>query len=157
MANYLVPAEVADPLEKGATLIVMRSLRDDPLQRLFSHHQITISQLEAGRAFQRDFELAERGPRAVDPSRPFTDGGLPPEAITEAMRKAARSLAGVYRLLGQSGSALAHDALIHRKTMEQIAEARGLSGRRWVEFFGHRLREVLDSLSVFYGFAMPGR
>jgi hypothetical protein len=35
---------------------------DDPLARLHSHHQIDEAQYRGGRAFQHDFERAERGP-----------------------------------------------------------------------------------------------
>ena len=148
------PKDVDDPYEPGATIRVMRSLRNDPLAGLHARNHIDEAQYQAGRAFQHDFETAERGPRAIDPSKEAVDGGLAPEAITEAQRKAAKMLARAHRQLGANGSALTHDVLIHGKTHCQSAESRGLDGRRWEEYFGMRFRECLDCLALVYGFAM---
>jgi hypothetical protein len=150
----VAPIEIDDPMELGGKLIVMRSTRDDPLADLHSRRQIDEAQYHGGRAFQIDFETAERGPKAIDFTKEAVDGGQPPEAITEAQRKAARQLAVVYRALGQDGSALAHDVLVHMKTRAQVAASRGLVGRRWEEYFGMRFRECLDCLALVYGFAM---
>src|SRR5690348_15837128 len=89
----VAPLEVDDPMELGGKLIVMRSTRDDPLADLHARGQIDEAQYRGGRAFQEDFEAAERGPRAIDPSKEAVDGGLMPEPITEAQRKAAKQLA----------------------------------------------------------------
>src|SRR5271169_5684599 len=69
--------EVDDPLalEPGEKIVTLRSIRNDPLGRLHSHHQVDEAQYQGGRAFQDDWEKAERGPQAVDPSRPYVDGG----------------------------------------------------------------------------------
>jgi hypothetical protein len=147
--------EVDNPLavEPGDKIAVVRNLRDDPLGRLQSRRQIDDAQFHGGRAFQYDFETAERGPRAIDPSKEAVDGGLMPEAITEGQRKAAIRLAGVYRKLGQDGSSLIHAVLIHGSTIAGVANSRGYDGRRWEEYFGMRFRECLDTLAKFYGFA----
>lgn len=147
--------EVDNPLavEPGEKIAVVRNLRDDPLGRLQSRRQIDDAQFRGGRAFQYDFETAERGPCAIDPSKEAVDGGLTPEPITEAQRKAAIRLAGVYRKLGQDGSSLIHAVLIHGNTITGVANSRGLGGRRYEEYFGMRFRECLDTLAKFYGFA----
>jgi hypothetical protein len=150
----VAPIEVDDPLELGGKLLVMRSTRDDPLAELHARGQIDEAQYQSGRSFQDDFETAERGPRAIDPSKEAVDGGMAPEPITEAQRKAARQLAVVYRALGQDGSALVHEVLVHGKTRAQVAEARGLAGERWEKYFGIRFRECLDCMALVYGFAM---
>src|ERR1035438_8618520 len=69
--------EVDDPLalEPGEKIVTLRSIRNDPLARLHSHRQIDEAQYQGGRAFQDDWEKAERGPQAVDPSREYVDGG----------------------------------------------------------------------------------
>jgi hypothetical protein len=149
--------EIEDPYEAGAKIIAIRSTRGDPLGDLHARNQIDEAQYQGGRSFQHDFETAERGPRAIDPSKEAVDGGLMPEPITEGQRRAARQLAVVYRALGQDGSALAHDVLIHMKTRSQVAEGRGLEGKRWEEYFGMRFRECLDCLALVYGFAMRER
>src|ERR1700741_4054229 len=76
--NAEVPAiEIDDPLglEPGEKIVALRSIRNDPLGRLHSHHHIDEAQYGAGRAFQDDWEKAERAPRAVDPTREYVDGG----------------------------------------------------------------------------------
>src|ERR1700721_473700 len=86
--------EIDDPmaLEPGEKIVALRSIRNDPLGRLHSHHQIDEAQFRGGRAFQDDWEKAERGPRAVDPTREYVDGGQAREPLTEARRKAGRRL-----------------------------------------------------------------
>ena len=65
----VAPIEVDDPLalEAGEKIVALRSIRNDPLARLHSHHQIDDAQYRGGRAFQHDWDRAERGPQAVDP------------------------------------------------------------------------------------------
>jgi hypothetical protein len=146
--------EVDDPMELGGKLMVLRSTRDDPLADLHARRMIDEAQYQGGRSFQEDFETAERGPKAIDFTREAVDGGQMPEPITEAQRKAARQLAVVYRALGQDGSALAHDVLVHMKTRRQVAESRGMIGERWEKYYGMRFQECLNCLALVYGFAM---
>jgi hypothetical protein len=49
--------EVENPLglEPGEKIIALRSIRNDPLARLYSHRQIDEAQFQAGRAFQNDW------------------------------------------------------------------------------------------------------
>src|ERR1700692_5114414 len=69
--------EVDDPLglEPGEKIVTLRSIRNDPLGRLHSHRQIDEAQYQSGRAVHDDWEKAERGPQAVDPTREYVDGG----------------------------------------------------------------------------------
>lgn len=147
--------EVDNPLalETGKKITVLRSIRNDPLARLHSHRQINEAQYRAGRAFQRDWERAERGPRTVDPRREYVDGEQGREPITEGQRKAVLRLNRVERELGADGSALVHDVLVQGMTMEQVGQRRGLYTKRWGDYFSRRLRECLDRLALLYGFA----
>ncbi|MBR1122123.1 hypothetical protein JQ628_11410 [Bradyrhizobium lablabi] len=153
IGKHVQPIEVDDPMELGGRLIVMRSTRDDPLGDFHSRKHIDEAQYEGGRAFQKDFEIAERGPRAIDPSKEAVDGGRIPEPITERQRRATKRLARAHWELGVDGSALMSDFLISGRTMAQIAERRGLKGRAWDEYFGKRVRECLHCLARVYGFA----
>ena len=155
----LYPMIVDDPyaLEPGEKTVAMRNTNDDPLAKLHVRHQIDEAQYHAGRAFQEDFETAERGPQAIDPSKEAVDGGRMPEPITEAMRKAVVRLSKAERALGADGSALTHAILIRRQTCSQIAQARDLKGEGWEKYFGKRFRECLDCLAIVYGFAMEKR
>jgi len=147
--------EVDDPfgLAPGEKIVALRSIRSDPLGRLHSHRQIDDVQYQAGRAFQDDWERAERGPQAVDPGRDYVDGARAREAITEGQREAMLRLNRAERDLGADGSALVHDVLVRGMTMEQIGERRCLQTQRWKDYFSRRFRECLDRLALLYGLA----
>lgn len=152
-----VACEVDDPYEPGARIVAIRSTRNDPLADLHSRQHIDDAQYEGGRVFQRDFEAAERGPCAIDPSKEAVDGGRMPEPITEAQRRAGIRLARAYKDLGPDGAALIHDFLIDGRTMRDIAARRGLVEQRWHDYFGLRVRECLHVLAFVYGFAKEPR
>ena len=146
--------EVDDPLglDPGDKIVTLRSIRNDPLGRLHSHHQINEAQYRGGRAFQHDWERAERGPQAVDPSREYVDGAQTREPITEGQRQAVLRLNRIERELGADGSAIVHDVLVQGMTMEQVGARRGLSSQRWKDYFSRRFQECLDRLALIYGF-----
>ncbi len=106
--------EVDDPLalEPGEKIVTLRSIRNDPLGRMHSHRHIDEAQFQGGRAFQDDWEKAERGPQAVDPTREYVDAARSREPITERQRKAVLRLNRVTRELGADGSVLVHEVLI---------------------------------------------
>src|SRR6202049_5406436 len=155
----VAPIEVDDPLalEPGEKIVTLRSIRNDPLARLHSHRHIDEAQYQGGRAFQDDWEKAERGPRAVDPTREYVDGGQAREPITERQRKAVLRLNRAERELGADGSALVHEVLLLGLSMEQVGQRRGLGGQRWIDYFARRFRECLDRLALIYGFATERR
>lgn len=148
-----VVCEIDDPYERGSKIVAIRSTRNDPLADLHSRGHIDSAQYEGGRAFQRDFEAAERGPCAIDPSKEAVDGGRIPEPITEAQKRAADALAKAFKHLGADGSALMHDFLVDGRTMKDIAARRGLVEQRWHDYFGLRIRECLHGLAFVYGHA----
>jgi hypothetical protein len=151
--------EVDDPLglDPGDKIVTLRSIRNDPLGKLHAHRQIDEAQYQGGRAFQDDWERAERGPQAVDPSREYVDGVQHREPITEGQRKAVLRLNRTERELSADGAALVHEVLIRGLTMEQIAQQRALRGQRWLDYFSRRFRECLDRLALIYGFATERR
>jgi hypothetical protein len=155
----VAPVEVDDPLalEPGDKIVALRSIRNDPLGKLHSHKQIDDAQYRAGRAFQSDWERAERGPQAIDPTREYVDGVQTREPLTEAQRKAVLRLNRIERELGADGSALVHDVLVKGMTMAQIGQRRGLRSARWNDYFSRRFRECLDRLALAYGFATEKR
>jgi len=147
--------EVDNPLalDSGEKIVVIRSIRSDPLGRLQAHHQIDEAQYRGGRAFQNDWERAERGPQAMDPTREYVDGARTREPVTESQRQAVLRLNRVERELGTDGAALVHDVLILGLTMDQIGERRAVRTQRWNDYFARRFRECLDRLALVYGFA----
>jgi len=86
--------EVDNPLalDSGEKILAIRSIRSDPLGRLHAHHQIDEAQYRGGRAFQNDWERAERGPQAVDTTREYVDGAGTREPVTESQRQAVLRL-----------------------------------------------------------------
>jgi hypothetical protein len=157
IAGHMAAIEVDDPIEKGGKLVVMRNTRNDPLAGMHARKFIDEAQYQAGRAFQDDFETAERGPRAIDPGKEAVDGGRLPEPITEQQRKAVLRLAKVERDLGKDGSAIVHDVLITGLGISQLVSRRGYQGEYWRKYFGKRFGECLDRLAVCYGFATEPR
>ena len=75
------------------------------------------------------------------------------EPITEGQSEAMPRLNRVEHELGADGSALAHDALVDGMTMEQVGQRRGLSTRRWKDYFSRRFQECLGRLAPIDGFA----
>ncbi|TYL80783.1 hypothetical protein [Bradyrhizobium cytisi] len=151
----LAEVEVDNPLalDLDEKIVAMRSIRNDPLGRLHSHHQIDEAQYRGGRAYQSDWERAERGPQAMDPTREYVDGARSREPITESQRQAVLRLNRVERELGTDGAALVHDVLVLGLTMDQIGERRAVRTQRWNDYFARRFRECLDRLALVYGFA----
>ncbi|QQO17013.1 hypothetical protein JJB99_13150 [Bradyrhizobium diazoefficiens] len=147
--------EVDNPLalDPGEKIMAIRSIRSDPLGRLHAHHQIDEAQYRGGRAFQNDWERAERGPQAVDTTREYVDGTSTREPVTESQRQAVLRLNRIERELGTDGAALVHDVLVLGLTMDQIGERRAVRTQRWNDYFARRFRECLDRLALIYGFA----
>lgn len=153
----MASVEVDNPLalDPGEKIVVLRSIRNDPLGRLHSHHQIDEAQYRAGRAFQGDWERAERGPQAVDPTREYVDGVRAREPVTESQRQAVLRLNRIERELGTDGASLVHEVLVLGLTMEQVGQRRSVRSQRWNDYFARRFRECLDRLALIYGFATP--
>jgi hypothetical protein len=151
----LKEVEVDNPLalDPDEKIVAVRSIRNDPLGRLHAHHQIDEAQYRGGRAYQSDWESAERGPQAMDPTRERVDSTGFREVVTESQRQAVLRLNRVERELGTDGAALVHDVLVRGLTMDQIGQSRAVRTQRWNDYFGRRFRECLDRLALIYGFA----
>ena len=151
--------DVDDPhaTRSGEKITVLRQLRSDPLARLHAHRQIDEAQYRAGRAFQRDSEIAGRGVRALDPSRERVDGGAFAEAVTDAHARAGKRLAGMERVLGRTMHRVTHAVLVDGLSMETLAKALfDREGEVAVKYYGRLFRDALDLLAVEYGFAGRG-
>src|SRR5437879_5847182 len=105
---------VDDPYasQPGESIIVTRQLRGDPLARLHTHRQIDDAQYFAGRAYQRDWEIAERGARAIDPTREAVDNSFVIEPLTDKQVRARARIAEIHVALGRKMHAAAHAVLI---------------------------------------------
>jgi len=152
-AGHIVEVEVDDPYgQPGERISAIRSTRDDPLADHLARGHIDQAQYEAGRAFQRHFATAEKGPRALGWTE-AVDGGLQAEPLTDAQLMASKWLTRCYGALGRDGSILMHEMLVDAKTTRQIAAARGMIGEDWNRYFSRRLFECLDTLAIVFGLA----
>lgn len=156
-AGEYAPVEVDDPFEPGTKIQVLRQLRCDPLARLHSHHQIDEAQYIAGRCYQRDWEAAERGARAIDPTKEAVDGGRIPESLTDSQAKARKRLARVHHELGRSIHNLVYAVLIEGMSIETFTRSEGRMGARWANYYGKMFRDGLDILALEYLLAMRVR
>jgi hypothetical protein len=146
---------VDDPYatQPGETIVVTRQLRGDPLARLHSHRQIDDAQYHAGRAYQRDWEVAERGTRSLDPTREAVDNSLMIDPLTDRQISARARLAEVRTALGYKMQAVVHAVLIDGTTIEVLARVNGRAGEAWLKYYGRFFRDALDVLAVEYGLA----
>jgi hypothetical protein len=155
--GHVAKMVIDDPLglNPGDKIEVLRHLRADPIAQMHARKHIDDAQYEAGRSFQRDWEKAERGPRAIDPFKEYVDGGLAAEPVTDgqlaAVDRLNRAEAQVRADHGAKGVAIVHEVLVHGLSMGQVARRRGLDGDRWRDFFGKLFRECLETLAVAYG------
>lgn len=142
--------DVDDPYEAGAKVTVERQTRGDPLGRLHAHHQIDDAQYHAGRAYQGDRERADRGARAIDPTKEAVDGGKLPEALPDSQISARKRLVEVEGILGRRLQSVVDAVLLDGQTMEEISG----STAQWIlRYHGRLFRDGLDELAKFYGLA----
>lgn len=152
--SVVAPAVVDDPLEKGAKLKVLRSLRDDTLAWLHSRDQIDDAQLCAGRLWQRHHENCEiGGARAIDPTKEAVDGGRFKEPDNSRYSAAFAALRDARKTLGVDGYQLVEDVLCSRTTLTEAALARGHTSIADRKYVGRRFRECLESLAKLWGYA----
>ena len=149
----VAPIEVDDPIERGGRLLVMRSLRDDPLGALHAANQIDNVQYLAGRYWQKAYELAEiGGARAIDYSETKVDGGKIPEpTVSDAQAKALSDLSKARKALGDYGASIVHDVMACHMTIKECANRRMMTREIELNFIGRRFRECLDTMAVVFG------
>ena len=150
----VAPMTVDDPYQHGERVVVLRSLRDDPLGRLHNRKAIDEAQYQAGRHWQQCYEIAEiSGARAIDPSKEAVDGGgFRDNRDSDAYGRAFKDLCRAAKALGMIQGTVVNDVLAGRMFLRQVAATRGLSRESVAKLF----RDALDILAVLYGFAMRG-
>lgn len=152
--SMVAQAVVDDPLERGAKLKVLRSVRDDPLAAMHSRGQIDDAMLAAGREWQRHHENTEIGNiAAIDPRREAVDGGRFPEPMSERYDRAFKELGDANRALGPFGSVLVARILADRESIAEVAVRFNYTSARETNYLSRRFRECLDTLAKLWGFA----
>lgn len=150
----LVPVEVPDPYEAGASIVAFKNAKADPLERLKQQSDIDEAQYQAGKAYERDLELAEVGNvRAIDPTKEAVDGGRMPELVTDSQRRALVRLREAGRVMGLFAESVVRGVLERNVSPAQLAIARGFSTRREQLHYGWIFRRALEELTQVYGTA----
>lgn len=152
----VAPLIVKDP--EGDNIVVMRSLRDDPIGAMHARGQVDEAQYAAARHWQRCYEAVEiSGARAIDPTKEAVDGGRMREMLSDQYSKAYRDLVDAGRKLGQEGEMIVRDVLGRCMPLLHAAASRKLTTEREMIYFGGRFRECLDTLALVFGYTMAPR
>jgi hypothetical protein len=156
-----VPVEVDDPYtpadqDKPDRIVVMRSVRDDPLGFMHARRQIDDVHLLAGRYWEQLHQRACIGAiQALDTSKEPVDGGAGfPDPITDSQRSAIDKLrsievalvksVGVDRNRGKDRVRLIGDILGLGMLPTQAAAIRGKCHWRQVKKLAREFRSCLD-------------
>lgn len=146
-------AEVDNPLNAAQKLIVFRSIRD-PLASLHASQSIDEAQYQAGRHWQRAYELSEvGGARAIDPTKEAVDGGRMPEMLTDAQLRAFKDLGQARGVLGMVGERIVTQVLGERLSIAKVADRWGFSTERDRRYIGMRFNECLEQLAKLWNYA----
>jgi hypothetical protein len=153
MGRRYATMEVDDPYAPGEKINVVRQLRHDQLAWYHSHGQIDEAQYLAGRAYQRDYEAAERGARAIDPTKENVDGGLAVDPLPVSQITARNKLVAIEGVLGRYLIGILQAVLIHGAEIASLAPTRTKSDRAQV---GRMFRMGLELLAVEYRMSGKG-
>jgi hypothetical protein len=135
-------------------MTVIRALRDDPVGRMHSRHQIDQAQYSAARAYQ---ELVDTATRSVDLSKTKVSGAKAADPLTPGRQRAMARLRiaeqRVANRFGLEGLSVTRAVLSDRQSVEQTARSRGASSPREMSFWTGLFRRCLDVLAAAFGFA----
>jgi hypothetical protein len=132
-------------------IIVAQSIRNDPLGQMYARHQVDRPQYLAARNYQELFAVAQVGNiGAMNPCKPYVDGGTFSELMTDRQRMAAKRIRAVDRAVvatfGSTGLLLVQAVLVDKMNIAEVAgpvrEHRAFAGSR----FGNCLVEIAYQL-----------
>ena len=148
-----------DPYAPGDRIVVLRSIRDDPLAGLLSRGHIDQAQFQAGRRWQACYERAGIGMViAMDPTKEPVDGHGPGHAdVTDSQLEAFEQLHAAGKTLGTQGNILVHLVLGQGLAIKELCRRRNELTEIKIKYFGQRLRECLETLAQLWGFVSTGR
>lgn len=144
-------------------IVVLRSIRTDPLGWMSSHNQIDEAEFLSGRKWQSLYERSQIGSvQAVDTSKEPVDGGKFPEIVTDNQRAAIQQMRLALhailnsvprdRLRGIGRAALVQDVLATGMFIKQAAAARGITAERAVHALAKEFHMSLSVLAEHFGF-----
>lgn len=123
-----------------AKIVATRSLRSDPLGRLYAHGDIDEVLYVAGRKFQVLYAAAEISTASGSQWRERVQGGSIAEVLTEHRQKAMRELAKLYKRLGPEKSMVMMAILGERMWFSDLSAITGTGARKVSE----KLKEALS-------------
>ena len=139
------------------TMTVFVALKDDPIGRLHSRHQIDEAQYQGARAYQECHDASLIGSvRSVNLSATRVSGGLPAEPLSDRQRRAAaklRAIEGQVQMrYGNVGVWLVRLVLAERRPVEATARLAGATSARDMHSVGWLFRKCLDVIALATGF-----
>jgi hypothetical protein len=125
------------------------SMRESPAIWMHGHGKINDSQLRAAGQFRRWYEAAGgAGVKAMDTTKEPVDGGRVSDGLTDRKLHAAKELAGARTRLSPRAYWLVESVC------GQCIWIKDLDGRRRTQdAYSMALKEALDSLAIFWGYA----
>lgn len=144
-------------------ILVLRSIRTDPIGWMKSHNQLDESEFLAGRRWQSLYERSHVGSvQAVDTSKEPVDGGKFPELLTDNQRIAIEQLRlASYAIVksvpgdmvrGRARIALIQDVLADGMFIRAAASRRGISADRAVSALAKEFHQCLAIMAEHFGF-----
>lgn len=156
-SNVHVAEAIVDdpyPLRPGDALLMFKNVRNDPLERLKQRGDINDAQFRAGKAYERDLELAEIGSvKAIDPTKEAVDGGCLAEPLSDLQRRALERLRQAGQDLGLFAESVVRGCLASNATPAQLAVQLGFTTKREQLHYGWAFRLALEYLARLYGTA----
>lgn len=143
-------------------IVVLRSIRTDPLGWMHSHSQIDEAEYLAGRRWQSLYERSHVGSvQAIDTSKEPVDGGRFSEPMTDSQRVAIDQLrlagnallaSAEDRARGVGRMQLIRDVLATGLFIKMAAAARGITAERAIGALAKEFRASLGVLAEHFGF-----
>jgi hypothetical protein len=139
-------------------IIVAQSIRNDPLGQMYARHQIDRPEYLAARNYQELYATAQIGNiAAMNPCKPYVDGGTFSEFMTEKQRLAAKRLRAVdhsvVATFGSTGLLLVQAILIDKMNIAEVAGP----GREHRAFAGSLFGNCLVEIAYQLGYASRSR
>ena len=146
----MVAALVASPLTEGTYDAVVINVGESHLATMRNRHQIDDAQLAAGDWFRKTYERTRMGSMAVDPSRTPVDTSGVADPIPDTLIAATRLLRAAREVLSARSYLIVELVCGQGFTVREVQYV----GRSY-EDTGWRLRQALDDLAAWRGYASP--
>lgn len=165
LGAVVAPLEVDDPYsiagQERGRIIVMRSLRGDPLGYIHAHGGVDDAQYTAGRKWQSLYERVEIGGiQAMDTTKqPVDGGGLQKDMITDGKRRAVQQLrmaeeavivSAKKRPAGIERAKIVRDILGSGLSPKYAAAARGLYKDHEIRKITLEFKRGLDAMATSF-------